>query len=187
MNKSIFYGGINELLKQRRTLLRNHKKTGSVKGKIKNYSAFSKNTDMPLQVTGSLIGEGSYKDSKYGETYLTSEELKRTMDNWVGKYIFKNHKSYIRAITGKDFNIDDIVGIITNVEWDDQQKEIKFYGEIHDRNIASKVGKLIKYVSVGFFNDILNVNGMWHKTEIEPQEVSLVYDPMYKNASIRPA
>jgi len=193
MKRSTLYGAINILLRQKNTLI---KKSVSEthfssnicpSSKITELTKFSK-VQLPFPVKGVLITSGSYKDSRFGKIILTEEDLKKSADLWVGVNIFKQHGVYEAAfLEGRDVPIDMVVGKITNAFWNDRKKRLEYEGEIDDENIAFKIARgLIKHVSITFTQDRVKLGDGYRLKNIKPIDLSLVFNPRDKNASIEP-
>ena len=161
----------------------------NVKSRLNQVSQFSSKSDnfkLPVIVNGRLITSGIYKKTIHGDTVLTPDELKKTMSQWIGKEIYKGHDVWKKVIQGEDVPIDSIIGRITDVRWDEAENGIDYTAAIYDRGIAYKIASdLIKYVSVGFLNDIVWKEDIPHITEVVPGELSLVFNPRDKKASIK--
>lgn len=154
---------------------------------ISSFSAGnSDDFDLPLRVSGRLITAGEYPDKMYRSAIISPEELKKTLNLWVGIKMFKNHDTWLKIYYGKHADIDDVVGKIINTRWIAKHNAIDYDAEIYDRGIAYKIlMNVIENVSVGFRNDITVVDGKYYKINIIPNEVSLVFNPRDSNASIK--
>jgi hypothetical protein len=142
---------------------------------------------LPLQITGRLITNGVYRDKQYGSIILSPEALKDTMEQWVGVEIFTHHDVYEKTMRGESISINEIVGRITKVSWNDKDGGIDFYADIFDQQIAYKMSNgLIRFISVGFARDVVSQNKKYYFMNIEPKEASLVYNPRDKNAEFKP-
>lgn len=152
-----------------------------VESEIKYQTVFESGIQLPLMVEGTLITAGNYEDG-----YISSDELKRAKDLFKGIFIWKSHSYFWdRMKPGVSIPIDAVAGKVLDVSWDEPSKSLKWKGEIDDDNIAFKIVRgLIKSVSVGFVNGVQNIAGKKHKINIEPKELSLVFDPKDPNASI---
>lgn len=155
------------------------KKEVTMDTKIKPVAQFSAdNLKLPLRITGELLRPGQYYTGKISE-----KELRKAFNNLV------NDKKEILLFTTHDAfwsdssNVNDVAGKLTNFDWDDSSKSIKFDGEIYDENVALKVmNKVVKGISAGF---TYNKEGDEAK-EIDINEGSLTFRPHCKTAQIQP-
>jgi len=194
MKKSQIYEAFNVLLKQKNYLCQRQKSEVRFSSEIKpkkdtiDITKFSK-LNLPLYVKGTLITPGTYRDSRFGKIVLTENALKESAEKWVGIDIFKQHGVYEAAfLEGRDVPIDMVVGKITKAYWNDKTKRLEYEGEIADEDIAFKIVKgLIRYVSVTFTqNKKPAAKGGYELKNITPLDLSLVFNPRDKNASIEP-
>jgi len=193
MKKSQIYEALNVLLKQRTYLSQKQMSETRFSSEIiprqdcSNVTKFSK-IDLPFYVKGTLITPGTYKDSRFGKIIVTDEALRESADKWAGINIFKQHGVYEAAfVEGVDVPIDAVVGAITKAYWNEENKRLEYEAEIDDENIAFKIARgLIKHVSVTFTQDKTPVSGGFKFKNIQPLDLSLVFNPRDKNASIEP-
>jgi len=190
MKKSLVYGAINSLLKQRNQLSTLQKNTITFSSEItqKNdgmdITKFSE-VNLPLKTKGTLITSGVYNDSQIGKFRVGETALKETTTKWVGVDIFKHHGVIDMILTGQDVPIDSVVGKITYTKWNEEKKGIEFEADIYDEDIARKIlGKLIKFVSVTFSQDKIKKEGITDFVNIKPLDLCLVFRPRDKNATI---
>lgn len=158
--------------------------------KISTLSKFSDiksdNFKLPITVHGRLITANTYKEKMYGDIVLTPEELKKTIEQWKGIKIYKSHNSWLGTAKGEHVPIDGVVGRIINTEWNEGDKAIDYIAEIYDRDIAYKIAKeLIENVSVGFTKGVFWKEGLAFMKDVIPRELSLVFNPKDKQASIK--
>lgn len=140
---------------------------------------------LPLKVSGRLITAGTYPDKSHGSTIITPAELKKSLNDWKVNF-YKNHGIYRRILMNDpDVPIDAVIGKITNITWNSVDNAIDYEGLIYNRQIAYNIlMKLTNKISVGFENYVKLVDGQYFKTDIMPREVSMVYNPRDKNATI---
>lgn len=194
MRKSSIYEAMNVLLKNDSYLLAKQKTTTTFSTNIinkqinNNITSFSK-VDLPFLVKGTLITAGVYDYPKLGKIKITKEELKKSVPNWKGIYIYKNHGVFQNIIMkgGDDVPIDSVIGRITDAFWNENLGCIEYEAEIADEGIAYKISRgLISFVSVSFTQDKRKEEDYWNYFNIHPLELSLVFNPRDKNASIIP-
>ena len=133
-----------------------------------------------------MITAGEYFEPRVGEeATLSLEELTRTVGQW-NVHIMKSHGATASQFTGEDIGIDHIVGKINRVIADPTVNALKWEGIIADKDIARKIALgLIQFVSVTFKNTLAEVDGKFHYVDIMPIDLSLVFDPRDKNASVK--
>ena len=164
----------------------NNIKTGTIKPITLFACMDSDDFKLPVTVSGRLITSGVYYEPKYGQIEVPREELRKAHKMWVGKDIFKYHDAYWNVNTPPtNMPIDAIVGKITKTIWNDYDGAIDYVADIYDRDIAYKIySRLIKNVSAGFSNDVVKIGKRLMKVDIEPKELSLVYRPKDKRATV---
>ena len=142
---------------------------------------------LPLMVSGRLITAGVYNEPKYGEIETPADELKRTYKKWEGIKIYKSHAAWLGIASGKlDVSVDSVVGKILNTSWNEDEKAVDYVAAIYDLDIAMKIANdLIDSVSAGFTFNALWEGKVPSKKDIEPRELSLVFNPKDKKASIK--
>jgi len=149
-----------------------------------NYS----DVELPFLINGRLITAGEYKEKGYGPVFLPKETLQSAMNDWVDIFIYKSHATFEKIMRGEDVSVDDVVGKITKVEWNEKDSGIDFYAEVFDKQIAYKMANgLIKFISVGFGREIVRDNNRFIFMNMAPKETSLVFDPRDKKAEFKPA
>lgn len=158
---------------------------------VKALSHFNEKDSMPLplKVTGRLITAGKYKDTSVGGHILLSpEELRKSLDKWQGVKLYKHHGVFQAIMEGDDVSIDNVVGKITNVIWNARENAIDYFAEVYDEDVAYKIMKgVINFVSVGFARILKEMkDSVFNVQSIDPKEVSLVFNPRDKSASIMP-
>lgn len=159
---------------------------------IQAISRFGKDVKMPFMIKGRLLTSGTYKDKQMGEITIEPEELKRSMSKWNGIKIYTSHKVFEDLMTGNNPSVRDVVGKITQLEWNEDENAIDFYATIVDEDIARKSSYgLINSISAGFGRDIVQVMSKDNKKinalkNIQPGEASLVYIPRDSNAVFAP-
>lgn len=159
---------------------------------LSNVKVISQFTDydslkLPFIISGRLISTGTYRDATYGSVSLNDDVLKESLEQWVGISIFTSHAVFEKTMRGEDISINEIVGKITKVTWNEKDTGIDFYAEISDKQIAYKMANgLIKYISVGFARDIVTKDGKYYFMNVEPKEASLVFNPKDKKAEFKP-
>ncbi|MDP2692277.1 MAG: hypothetical protein Q8O88_01395 [bacterium] len=151
---------------------------------------FAKKKDGPLQIKGRLITSGTYKDSVLGEFKLSTEELHRSMQKWIGIPIFTSHNIFQEIVTGKNPSIRDVVGKITSVSWNPEDEGIDYFADIYDNDISEKIrAGLIRFISAGFARDVqTEKDGIRYQNyliNIEPGEASMVFNPRDPNAEFK--
>jgi len=190
MRKSLIYGAINTLLKQRNNLSDLQRNTMTFSSEINqkdsnfDITKFSE-LSLPLTTKGTLITSGVYNDSKIGTFRVGEDALKESVNRWVGVNIFKHHGIIDLILTGQDAPIDSIVGKITYTAWNPDKKGIDYEAEIYDEDIARKIiGKLIKFVSVTFSQEKIQKTKFVDFVNLKPLDLCLVFRPRDKNATI---
>lgn len=156
---------------------------------FKTVTSFAKSDDfkLPVVISGRLVTAGNYYESRYAtELVMTPDELKKSLSLWNGIKIYKSHGSWMGAMKGEFIPIDDVIGKIIGVSWNETDKGIDFIAEIDDRDIAYKMAReLIDSVSVGFSKDVIWKDKMAYYANIVPHELSCVFNPRDKNAKIK--
>lgn len=142
---------------------------------------------LPLKVSGTLITAATYPDQKYGQCIISPSELKKSTEKWVGIEFYKSHGIYRKILLNDpDVPIDAVFGKITKAKWVSSKNQIEYEGLVYNRQIAYNILMgLTNKISVGFENYIKLVDGNYYKTDIMPREVSMVYNPRDKNATIK--
>jgi hypothetical protein len=151
-------------------------------GSFKTITTFSDsdNFKLPILIEGRLITSGFYKDAIIGDFNIRDEDIKKSMNSWVGIKLYKDHSAYKKIRIGEPVPIDMVVGKIVSVSSDKKEPALNFVAEIYDRDVAYKMLKgLITFVSVGFLSDM---DSNRNRINIEPKELSLVEIPRDKNA-----
>jgi len=154
---------------------------------IYTMAKFQKGDDfkLPVIVTGRLITAGIYDEEPYGRLELTAEELKKTVGFWQDIKIYKSHGSWLGIAKGEHVPVDDVVGRIIKTMWNEESQGIDYVAEIMDRGVAYKIASnLINSVSVGFSRSIIWDGGLAFMKSLIPRELSLVFNPRDKSASI---
>jgi len=158
--------------------------------KIKTTSRFqdvkSDNFKLPVIVSGRVLTAGEYRDPNSDSFEITPESLKNSLESWKGLNIYKGHQFWLSQVKRNFESIDGVIGRILNVSWNEKECGIDYIGAIYDRDIAYKISNdLIKYVSAGFMKELVWKGEKAYAEEIEPKELSLVFNPHDKKASIR--
>jgi len=191
------YDTLNSLFKQKYSLLNSVKgvdfSTFSIINSVNSpsplekFSIYGDSFSLPILIKGRLITSGNYTDSNLGEFVIEPEQLRKTLNKWIGVKLFKHHGIFEGMMTGKDVPIDGVAGVITKTEWDSSNGAIDFFAEIYDADVAFKITKnLIDSISAGFSRDVEKENGVWVMKNIEPKESSLVFKPRDKQAKFIP-
>lgn len=142
---------------------------------------------LPFVISGRLVSANTYKDKSYGNVTLGADALKSSMDSWVGISIYTSHAVYEKVMRGQDVSVNEVVGKITKVEWNEKDQGVDFYAEVYDKQIAYKMAHgVIQFISVGFARDVVVSKGDYYFMNIEPKEASLVFDPRDKKAVFKP-
>lgn len=165
-----------------------------VQSPIKPITTFSGEgkISLPFKIKGRLITAGTYKDGELGKFVLPAKELKKTISKWNGIKIFSSHKVFQEIMSGQDPSIKEILGVITNTEWNDEEEGIDFFAEIYDEDAARKINAgLINSISAGFGREINTIEDEQEKieyyiTHIEPGEASMVFNPRDSKARFEP-
>lgn len=157
----------------------------SVSGTAQVISQFTDINDikLPLLIRGRLLTSGFYREVGFKQVYLSPEVLKSTVNSWVGISLYTNHDIYEKIRKNEPVSVNEVVGKIVNTSWNQSDKGIDFEAEIYDLQIAYKMVKgVINSVSTGFGRDIVNNSGTYEYRNMEPVEVSLVFNPRDTNA-----
>lgn len=145
------------------------------------------NLKLPFLISGRLVTSGVYKENGYGQVALPPETLKSSMEKWVGISIYSSHSIFEKVMKGEDVSINEVLGKITRVEWNEEEQGIDFYAEIYDKQIAYKMAYgVVKFISVGFGRDIVSDKNKLVYMNLEPKEASLVFNPRDKQAEFKP-
>ncbi len=163
--------------------------TSNVNASIFSHSLFKNDTEivLPFVIEGRLVTAKAYPEKNYQRVVLKDSVLKESLNSWVGIKIYKSHEVYRKILLGEPTNVDDVVGKVISVSWNDQDKAIDFVAEIYDRGIAYKMDMgLINAVSVGFGRSIIYDRNDYYYTDIKPREISLVFDPRDSDAVFVP-
>lgn len=185
--RTLYYSNLNNFYKERSGL--NVSQFSCVPATVKPMSQFKNFEDLklPFIISGRLVSVGDYTDNNFGEVYLSKQELKRPMNEWVGISIYTSHDVYDRVRRGQDVSINEVVGKIINVDWNEEEQGIDFTAEIVDKQVAYKMAHgLIRFISVGFSRDVVRKGKRYEFVNLEPKEASLVFDPRDKKAEFRP-
>jgi len=108
--------------------------------------------------------------------------------------IFETHGNYHNFEINKDHNnsrnegssVDDIVGKVTEADYDTSKRAYMLTGEVYDKAIASKIHNgLIKYVSLRISPGMIDfANGQKFARNLKFEELSFVRAPGDPNAKI---
>ena len=161
----------------------------SVNGYFTPISTFSSSdkVELPFRVSGRLVSPGDYDTEKMGVVTLPAEELKRTLNEWVGIEIYSSHEVYKKVLAGENISINEKLGKIIRTMWNEKDQAIDFVAEFYDLSTAWKImGGLIKFISVGFGRGYSFLDGKKSFVNVIPREASLVYDPRDQKAMFKP-
>lgn len=161
----------------------------SVYGTTQVISQFSdiNELQLPLLIRGRLLSSGYYREVGFKQVYLSPEVLEPTTDSWVGISLYTNHDIYEKIRKNEPVSVNEVVGKIVSTAWNNSDGGIDFEAEIYDLQIAYKMVKgLINSVSTGFGRDIVQNNGQYEYKNMEPVEVSLVFNPRDTKARFEP-